>query len=184
MRAICTRISPRPATTSRRMAAVVVFTLAVLCTVAAPAQAAPASASSVEKLLAVNGAQKSLEQAVANYETQVRQQVLSGMVQSNGGRPLTAQQQLAADKAIPGVVAVLREEMGWPKLKGRMIKIYQDQLTQAEVDRLIQLYQDPTYVRAVEKMQAINAQTTRLMLEQVPRIANLIQPVLEEAVKP
>lgn len=155
-----------------------------LCSQAIPAEAAQASAGSVEKLLSANGAQKSLAQAVAAYETQIRQQVLAGMVQANGGGPLTSQQQQAVDKAIPGVVAVLREEMGWDKLKVHLIRIYQGQLTQAEVDRLIQLYQDPAYVRAMEKMQAINLQTTRLLLEQMPHIANRMQPVLEQAVKP
>lgn len=154
------------------------------CAQALPVGAAQASAGSVEKLLSVNGAQKSLVQAVAAYEAQIRQQVLAGLVQANGGGALTAQQQQAADKAIPGVAAVLREEMGWEKLKGHLVRIYQGQLTQAEVDRLIQLYQDPAYVRAMEKMQAINMQTTRLLLEQMPHIANRIQPVLEQAVKP
>lgn len=147
------------------------------------AWAAGASAASVEKLVAINGAQKALETAVAGIENQVRQQVVASLLQQNGGRPLTAQQQVAVDKAVPGIGVVLRQEMGWPRMKDAYIKLYQDQLSQEEVDRLIKLYQDPGYVAVMQKMQVINQQSALLVSQKLPTITQRIQPVLEDALK-
>lgn len=146
-----------------------------------PAQAAPASAASVEKLLAVNGAQKGLETAVSGIEAQVRQQVISNLVTQNGGTALNAQQQLAVDKSIPGIGIILRQEMGWARLKAPYISLYQSQLSQAEVDRLIQLYQDPSYVSLIQKLQGLNQQSAQLIAQKLPAIMQRVAPVLEEA---
>ncbi|MBL8389349.1 MAG: DUF2059 domain-containing protein [Hydrogenophaga sp.] len=145
--------------------------------------AAGASATSVEQLVAINGAQKALETAVAGIENQVRQQVVASLLQQNGGRPLTPQQQTAVDKAVPGIGVVLRQEMGWPKMKDAYIKLYQDQLSQAEVERLTKLYQDPSYVTLMQKMGVINQQSAQLVSQKLPTITQRIQPVLEDALK-
>jgi len=57
------------------------------------------------------------------------------------------------------------------------------QSIQAEVNRLLKLYQDPEYVRIVEKMQVVNQQSARIMFEQVPGIMKSLQPLLEETVQ-
>ena len=158
--------------------------LALLGLLSLPAAwAAGASAASVEKLVAINGAQKALETAVAGIENQVRQQVVASLLQQNGGRPLTTQQQVAVDKAVPGIGVVLRQEMGWPRMKDAYIKLYQEQLSQEEVDRLIKLYQDPGYVAVMQKMQVINQQSALLVSQKLPTITQRIQPVLEDALK-
>lgn len=147
------------------------------------AYAAPASAASVEKLVALNGAQKALEQAVGGIEAQVRQQIVSNLMQQNGGAPLTPQQQTAVNKMVPSLGAVLRQEMGWARLKGPYIELYQAQLNQAEVDRLIELYEDPAYVALMQKMQVVNGQSARLVQQQLPGILQRVQPVIENAMK-
>lgn len=147
------------------------------------AAAEPASDASIQKLLAVNGAQKSLEQALAGMETQIRQQVTTDMVRYNGGKPLTRTQQTAVDQVVPKVAQLLREKLSWETLKPSYIRIYKSQLDQADVNRLIKLYQDPDYVRVVEKMQLVNQQSARVMFEQVPGIMKGLQPLLEDAVQ-
>jgi hypothetical protein len=147
------------------------------------AMAAPASAASVEKLVALNGAQKALEQAVGGIEAQVRQQIVNNLMQQNGGAPLTPQQQTAVNKMVPGLGAVLRQEMSWARLKVPYIELYQAQLNQAEVDRLIELYEDPAYVALMQKMQVVNGQSARLVQQQLPGILQRVQPVIENAMK-
>ena len=153
------------------------------CAGATSAMAQQASEASIEKLVAVNGAQKSLEQAMAGMEAQIRQQILSDMLKYNAGKPLSASQRMAIDQAVPGVTQVLHERLDWQALKPAYIRIYKSQLDQSEVNRLIKLYQDPQYVRIVEKMQRVNQQSTKLMLEQLPAIMQSLQPVLESAVQ-
>jgi hypothetical protein len=147
------------------------------------AQAAPASAASVEKLIAINGAQKSLEQAVGGIEAHVRQQIVGNLVQQNSGAPLTPQQQAAVDKMVPRLGVVLRQEMSWARLKVPYVELYQAQLNQAEVDRLIQLYEDPAYVVLMQKMQVVNGQSARLVQQQLPGILQRVQPVIADAMK-
>lgn len=147
------------------------------------AQAQGASTASVEKLISLNGAQRSLEAAVAGIEAQVRNQVVASLMQQNGGFPLTPQQQVAVDKAIPGIGTVMRQEIGWQRMKEPYLKLYQSQLTQAEADRLVKLYQDPSYVSLMQKMQVVNQQSAQLIAQQLPAITQRIQPVLEEALK-
>lgn len=142
-----------------------------------------ASNASVEQLVAVNGAQKALETAVAGIEAQVRSQVVASLLQHNGGRPLTPQQQAAVDKAVPGIGVVLRQELGWPRMKEAYLKLYQEQLTQAEVERLIRLYQDPGYVAVMQKMAVINQHSALLVSQKLPTITQRIQPVLEDALR-
>lgn len=168
---------------SRTVAAAMGLGLTLSLTSLATAHAAPASAASVEKLVAVNGAQKALETAVAGVEAQVRQQVITSLVAQNGGTALTPQQQRAVDKAVPGIGIVLRQEMGWARLKAPYIALYQSQLDQAEVDRLIQLYQDPSYVTLMQKMQVVNQQSAQLIAQKMPAIMQRVAPVLEDALK-
>lgn len=153
------------------------------CIGTASAAAQPASDASVEKLVAINGAQKSLEQALAGMEAQIRQQVLTDMVRYNAGKPLATQQRVAIDQAVPQVAQVLRDKLSWESLKPAYIRIYKSQLSQPEVNRLIKLYQDPEYLSIVEKMQLVNQQSARLMFEQMPGIMKTLQPVLENAVQ-
>lgn len=162
------------------------FALAVLTAVAAgpvAAQTTRASAASVEKLVGINGAQKALEQAVGGIEAQVRSQVVMSLLQQNGGAPLNAQQQTAVNKVVPAVGAVLRREMGWPNLKDPYVKLYQAQLNQDEVNRLIKLYEDPGYQTLMQKMQTVNLQSAQLIQQQLPVILQKIQPVLEDTLK-
>jgi hypothetical protein len=142
-----------------------------------------ASTASIEQLVALNGAQKALEAAVANIEVQVRQQVVMTLQQQNGGRPLTLQQQAVVDKAVPGIAGVLRQELGWAQMKAAYLKLYQDQLSAAQVQRLITLYQDPGYVVMMQKMQTINQGSVLLVNHKLPLITQRIQPVLQEALQ-
>jgi hypothetical protein len=163
---------------------IVAATLAITASLhVCQAMAEPASAASIQKLLAVNGARKSLEQALAGMETQIRQQVTADMLRYNAGKPLTRVQQTAVDQVVPKVTQLLREKLSWETLQPAYIGIYKSQLDQAEVNRLIQLHQDPEYVRIVEKMQVANQQSARVMFEQVPAVMKDLQPLLEETVK-
>lgn len=159
---------------------------ASMCFVTAVAAQTPVAAptvAEVEKLLAVNGAQKALETAVNGVEAQVRAQVVMALLQQNGGKALSATQQQAVDKAIPGIGTVLRQELGWQRLKQPYISLYQSKLTAADVKRLTELYQDPAYVALMEKMQFINLQAPQLVAQRMPQIMLRIQPVLEDALR-
>ena len=157
------------------------FTLLLTFT-AATTFAAPPSLSSIEAILSTNGAQQSLESTLAGVEGRMRQEINRQLFTHNGG-PITPAQKLAVDKAAPQVTKVMQQEMGWDKMKLAYTKIYQDALTQEEVNRLAALYKDPAYMALMQKMVNINIKSAQAIQAKLPIIQQKIEPILEKAVQ-
>jgi hypothetical protein len=149
---------------------------------AATAFAAPPSAASIEAILSTNGSQQSLESTLAGVEGRMRQEINRQLFTHNGG-PITPAQKLAVDKAAPQVTKVMQSEMGWDKMKAAYTKIYQDALTQEEVNRLAALYKDPAYMALMQKMVDINIKSAQAIQSKLPVIQQKIEPILEKAVQ-
>lgn len=153
-----------------------------LAIIASNSFAAPPTSSSIEAILATNGSQQSLESTLAGVEVRMRQEINKAIFQSNGG-PITPAQKLAIDKAAPQVTKVMQTEMGWDKMKLAYTKIYQDALTQEEVNRLASLYKDPAYMALMQKMVNINLKSAQAIQAKLPIIQQKIEPILEKAVQ-
>ena len=160
-----------------------ISTLAAALAVATTATfAAPPSAASIEAILSTNGSQQSLESTLAGVESKMRQEINRQLFTHNNG-PITPAQKLAVDKAAPQVTKVMQTEMGWDKMKLAYTKIYQDALTQEEVNRLAALYKDPAYMTLMQKMVSINIKSAQAIQAKLPVIQQKIEPILEAAVK-
>ena len=153
-----------------------------LAIIASNSFAAPPTSSSIEAILATNGSQQSLESTLAGVEVRMRQEINKAIFQSNGG-PITPAQKLAIDKAAPQVTKVMQTEMGWDKMKLAYTKIYQEALTQEEVNRLAALYKDPAYMALMQKMVNINLKSAQAIQAKLPIIQQKIEPILEKAVQ-
>ena len=149
---------------------------------AASVFAAPPTAASIEAILSTNGSQQSLESTLAGVEGRMRQEINRQLFTHNGG-PITPAQKLAIDKAAPQVTKVMQTEMGWDKMKLAYTKIYQDALTQEEVNRLASLYKDPSYMALMQKMVNINIKSAQAIQAKLPIIQQKIEPILEKAVQ-
>jgi uncharacterized protein len=145
-------------------------------------QAAPPTPASIESILATNGAQQSLESTLAGVEGKMRQEINRQLFTHNNG-PITPAQKLAVDKAAPQITKVMQTEMGWDKMKLAYIKIYQDSLSQEEVNRLAALYKDPAYMALMQKMVSINIKSAQAIQAKLPIIQQKIEPILEKAVQ-
>ena len=77
----------------------------------------------------------------------------------------------------------MQTEMGWDKMKVAYTKIYQDALTQEEVNRLAALYKDPSYMALMQKMVDINIKSAQAIQAKLPVIQQKIEPILEKAVQ-
>ena len=153
-----------------------------LCLTATTTFAAPPTASTIEAILSTNGSQQSLETTLAGVEGKMRQEINRQLFTHNNG-PITPAQKLAVDKVAPQVNKVMQTEMGWDKMKLAYIKIYQDSLSQEEVNRLAALYKDPAYMALMQKMVAINLKSAQAIQAKLPIIQQKIEPILEAAVK-
>ncbi len=156
--------------------------LTALTLLSLTAFAAPPSAASIEAILSTNGSQQSLESTLAGVEGRMRQEINKAIFTHNNG-PITPAQKLAVDKAAPQVTKVMQTEMGWDKMKLAYTKIYQDSLTQEEVNRLAALYKDPSYMALMQKMVDINIKSAQAIQAKLPIIQQKIEPILEKAVQ-
>ena len=154
----------------------------ILSVTAASTFAAPPTPTSIEAILSTNGAQQSLESTLAGVEGKMRQEINRQLFTHNNG-PITPAQKLAVDKAAPQVTKVMQTEMGWDKMKAAYTKIYQDALTQEEVNRLAALYKDPAYMALMQKMVDINIKSAQAIQAKLPVIQQKIEPILEKAVQ-
>ena len=158
------------------------FTLIALTLSTMPVFAAPPTPSSIEAILSTNGAQQSLESTLSGVETRMRQEINRQLFTHNNG-PITPAQKAAIDKAAPQVTKVMQTEMGWDKMKAAYTKIYQDALTQEEVNRLAALYKDPAYMALMQKVVDINIKSAQAIQAKLPIIQQKIEPILEKAVQ-
>ena len=156
--------------------------IAAITMLSSTVQAVPPTAASIEAILSTNGSQQSLESTLAGVEGRMRQEINRQLFTHNGG-PITPTQKLAIDKAAPQVTQVMQQEMGWNKMKQAYTKIYQNALTQEEVNRLAALYKDPAYMALMAKMVDINIKSAQAIQAKLPVIQQKIEPILEKAVQ-
>ena len=119
---------------------------------------------------------------MSGVEGRMRQEINKAIFTHNNG-PITPAQKLTVDKATPLVTKVMQTEMGWDKMKLAHTKIYQDTLSQEEVNRLAALYKDPSYMALMQKMVDINIKSAQAIQAKLPIIQQKIEPILEKAVQ-
>ncbi len=145
------------------------------------ASAAPASEQSVAILLELSQAQSTLETLQGTLADIMRQ----GIRQSAPGRKLSAEQQERMDSLLPKFAALLREELGWERLKPMYIQLYRDTYEQEEVDSLIQFYQSAAGQAFVNKMPVLMQKTVSMTQAQLqsllPRIMAAAVAAMAEA---
>ncbi len=159
----------------------IALALAASAAASGVAQAAPASAESIERLLALTRVETLLDSMYGNLEQLMRQ----NMRQSLGDRPLTAEQRRVIDE-LPGRFSkVMRQEFNWSTLKPMYVRVYQESFEQPEIDGLIAFYASPTGQAFVDKMPLVMQKSMALMQEQmrtlVPRMTREIEQTLKDA---
>jgi uncharacterized protein len=149
---------------------------ALLCTsIALQAHAAPASQESIEQLFVLTKTEATLESVFGNMEKVMRQM----MGQSTQGKTLTPAQQQLADNFPAKLIAMMREEMGWEKMKPQYVQLYRDTFDQEEVNGLIDFYKSPTGQAYANKMpeltqksMALSQQMTQSLMPKIIAAAN------------
>ncbi len=141
--------------------------------------AAPASDPSVEKLLELTQAGKMMDSAFAQMDGLMK----ATMKQVTNGKPLTVQDQAVMDKQQSRMVALLKTEFSWDKMKDAFAKIYRETFTQEEVDGLIAFYQSPVGQAFVKKQPQLMQQTMQVMQQRMGPLMQKIQKMAEETAK-
>jgi uncharacterized protein len=124
------------------------LTLVTAVLMATSAQAAPASEASVDNLLTLTKAESTMDTVYGNADQMMRQT----MLQMTQGQTISPAQQRNFDGFATQVVAAMRTDMSWEKMKPMYVQLYRDTFEQEEVDGLIAFYKSPAGQAYVAKM--------------------------------
>lgn len=152
--------------------------LAVAVLFAPAARAAPPSLASVEELLQLTQADKTLDTMYGQMEQAMQQ----GMVQALGRQPLTPAQQKIFEAMPREFSRILREEMGWSALRPDFVTIYRETFDQDEVDGLIAFYKSPVGRAFIEKTPVVMQKSMAVSQNRMQAILPRLQAAMQKAV--
>lgn len=156
--------------------------LCAMCLVVAPVTyAQTASKASVEELLTVLEMEQGVDDYASSYEVLAKtsvQRALKGVVLSKNGQDIA--------NGIPQkVVAMMKTEINWSKVKGDYIALYQKTFTQEEIDAQLAFYKSPVGRSIHKKSKTASKQSVNLISSRgntlMPSISNLIKAELNRA---
>ncbi|MDO5625902.1 MAG: DUF2059 domain-containing protein [Pseudomonadota bacterium] len=157
------------------------LTLVVALLMPLAATAAPPSDASIEELMRITKAEATADATKAQLEPMMR----SMMADMKRGDKLTPEQQRAFEQFPAKFADLMREEMGWAKMKPQMVELYREVFTQEEVDGQIAFYSSPTGQAVIAKMpllvQKSMVMTERQMQAVMPRLQAAMEQALADA---
>jgi hypothetical protein len=140
---------------------------------------AAASPESVDRLLQLMQVQSQLEMIYA----QTLPAMQNAMRQSLGSGMQSAEAEHVFNVVMPRVNAVVREELGWAKLKPGFAAIYAETFTQQEVDGLIAFYEGPTGKALVAKTPQLTQRSMQMMQQRMGPVMQRAMQVAREEVE-
>jgi hypothetical protein len=143
------------------------------------APAAPPSDKSIEKLLELSQAGKLMDSVFAQMDGMMK----ASLKQATKGKPLSAEEQAIMDKQQAKMVAVMKEEFSWEKLKTPFVKVYRDTFTQEEVDGLVAFYESPAGKALINKQPELLKNTMAVMQDHMGPMMEKIRKMSEDTAK-
>ncbi|MEJ6022230.1 DUF2059 domain-containing protein [Ramlibacter sp. PS4R-6] len=160
----------------RKLVTALFFFLAAL-----QAQAAPATAESIERLLVASNVEATMDSFYVAMEQIMRQ----SMQQAVGQQRLTPEQQRVMDSLPPKFMKLMKDEYGWASMKPDFVRIYQETFEQEEVEAMIAFYQSPAGRSLLAKMPLIIQRSAALsqqrMVTLMPRMTRMLEDAIREA---
>lgn len=111
---------------------------------------------------------------------QVDGMMKSAMKEATKGKPLSAKDQAIIDKQQSKMVAIMKDEMGWDKMKSEFVQVYRDTFSQEEVDSLIAFYESPTGQMFIDKQPALIKNTMAMLQQRMGPMMQRIQKMVQE----
>ena len=153
--------------------------LAAALTFSISTQAAPPTNKSVEKLLELSKAGKLMDSVFSQMDGMMK----TSMKQVTKGKPLSAEEQAIMDRQQTKMIAIMKEEFSWAKMKEPFVQVYRETFSQGEVDGLIAFYQSPTGQAFVDKQPELMKNTMAIMQQRMGPMMQKIQQMSEETAK-
>jgi len=142
-------------------------------------QAAPPSDASINQFLELSKAGKLLDSVWAQMDGFMK----SNLREVTKGKPLSADEQAIMDRQQARMMAIMKDELSWDKLKVGFVQVYRETFTQEEMDGIIAFYQSPAGQAFVDKQPALMKNTMALMQQRMGPIMQKIQQMTEATAK-
>lgn len=143
----------------------------------APGLAATPSIESLDTLFEVTRAPALVSSMSANVELTMRQTAERAL---EGKTPNDAQRR-AMDNMVKKASEIVLQELTWDKLRPIYINIYQESLTQEDIDGLVAFYRSPAGDAMVKKMPLVGQKTMSAVQTLIVPMMKKLQSVQTEA---
>lgn len=143
----------------------------------APSFAATPSTESLDALFEVTRAQALVSSMSANVEQSIRLTT----EQALGGKTLNDAERRAIDNMTKKAAEIVRQELTWDKLRPIYINIYQESLTQEDIDGLVAFYRSPAGDAMVKKMPLVGQKTMGAVQAMIGPMMKKLQSAQAEA---
>ena len=150
----------------------------VIAIAAGQANADPASAESVQRLLKLTKSETTLNSMYAAVERVMQQ----SMQQATAGRSITPEQQRILDAVPAKVFSVVRSELTWDKLEPQYIQLYSETFDQDEINGLIAFYQSPAGQAYINKIPTVLQKSLAIAQAEMQVVAPKIAEAVNQAV--
>jgi hypothetical protein len=142
-------------------------------------QAAPPTDDSINQLLELSKAEKLMDSVWAQLDSVMK----SSMQQVTKGRPLSADEQTIMDKQQAKMIAIMKDELNWDKLKDGFVQVYRETFTQEEIDGIIAFYKSPAGQAFIDKQPELLKNSMALMQQRMGPMMQKIQQMTEETAR-
>jgi hypothetical protein len=104
----------------------------------------------------------------------------ASMKQVTKGKPLSADAQAIMDKQQAKMIAIMKDELSWDKLKVSFVQVYRETFSQEEIDGIIAFYQSPAGQAFIDKQPELMKNTMAVMQQHMGPMMQKIQAMAEE----
>lgn len=141
--------------------------------------AASASVTSIEILMNITNAEKLTVDMLKSMDIQFERLIA---IQSEELK-LTKEQQGELKDLMTQTLTLMKDELAWQKLKPLYIRVYQESLTQEEVDGLIAFYKSPAGIALTKKIPIIMEKSAKITEERLIPMIKKMNQLLEQNIQ-
>jgi uncharacterized protein len=144
------------------------FWMVLFClTFAYPAVAEPPSRASLEQLFLITNTKTRIDEQYSMMLPNLKQVLKNFNPPGTDSPEVKRQVDRAFNIALPEMVKLFREKMGWKSLKEDYIKLYGATFSQEEINGLISFYQSPLGRSYLEKLPILTLKSSEIMQKRV-----------------
>ena len=112
--------------------------------------------------------------------TQMDGMMKASLQQVTKGKPLSADEQAIMDRQQTKMMAIIKDDLSWDKMKEMFVQTYRETFSQEDIDGLIAFYKSPTGQAFVDKQPELMKRTMALMQQRMVPMMQEIQKMTQE----